>query len=275
MPRKTQLSQKTPSKISASTSKQNVKNQSSTQMPLEQSFSKSQKTVENVEELVNNCVRYVLYRAGNNLPIRKPDLQKNVLQHVGRSFDQILDKVTQILKNVYGYDLYLSDDTSSTKQYLVSTALPYKPDLVGFNTNANEDQNAVPPDVNKILILLVLTHIFMSNNNINEASLFAFLRSVKIDPDEKHELFGNVKDFMSTMVKQKYLSTEVDEITRRTIYSWGPRAEHEISKHEILKFVCKMYKDRLPKSWTTQYEQANAQAKGDDEVVEVEAREER
>lgn len=35
-----------------------------------------------------------------------------------------------------------------------------------------------------------------------------------------------------------------------------------------------MYKDRNPNSWTDQYEKANAQAK-DDEVMEVEANEER
>lgn len=185
MPRKTQLSQKS---LKSPSKSKNVKNQSSTQITLEQSFSRTQKSLENIDELVNNCVRYVLYRAGNNLPIRKPDLQKNVLQHVGRNFDQILDKVTQILKNVsmliliyvlyalycnikiqvYGYELYISDDTSNTKQYLVGNALPYKPGLANVNVNSGEDQNAVPPDVKKILIMLVLTHVFMSNNNVNE-----------------------------------------------------------------------------------------------------------
>jgi len=115
----------------------------------------------------------------------------------------------------------------------------------------------------------------MSNNNVNEAALFSFLRSLQIDPDERHELFGNVKEFVtSTMVKQKYLSAEVEQLTRKVSYSWGPRAEHEISKHELLKFVCKMYKDRTPRSWSAQYESANAQF--EEEVVEngVEAAEE-
>lgn len=112
------------------------------------------------------------------------------------------------------------------------------------------------------------------------ASLNAFLKSLNIDPDRKHSVFGNVKDFIHvTMVKQKYIVIAIDQ--KRLMYSWGIRAEKEISKHELLKFVAKvhqfdlynnvvpaklsclqMYKDREPKSWRTQFEVANEQSIG-------------
>lgn len=52
-------------------------------------------------------------------------------------------------------------------------------------------------------------------------------------------MFGNVKDFIAvTMVKQKYLNTELEDVTKKVLYSWGPKADHEISKHSLLKFIC-------------------------------------
>lgn len=67
-------------------------------------------------------------------------------------------------------------------------------------------------------------------------SLYGFLRALNIDPDKKHETFGNVKDFINvTMVKQKYLEVYTDK--NQHTYSWGVRSEAEISKHELLQFV--------------------------------------
>lgn len=59
-----------------------------------------------------------------------------------------------------------------------------------------------------------------------------------IDIDGRNEHFGNVRDYITTITKEKYLSTEVDDETRKITYSWGPRALLEVSRHEILNFVC-------------------------------------
>ncbi|KAK5641740.1 hypothetical protein RI129_010287 [Pyrocoelia pectoralis] len=225
----------------------------SSQLTIEASFSNSQKVIENLDELVNSCVRYFVYRAGCDLPIRKTDLQKHVLKNVGRSFNMILEKVKVILKEVYGYDLYMCEDQQSTVRYLVSNSLPYK------NLNEESDNNT-ERDTHKILIMIILAHIFMCGDNSTEASLFSFLNSLNIDVEENHEIFGNVKTFIkTTMVNQKFLQVENDNVTKRQIYTWGPRAEHEVSKHELLKFVCKIYKDRTPKSWPSQLDSAAKQ----------------
>ncbi|KAJ8984458.1 hypothetical protein NQ317_012524 [Molorchus minor] len=51
----------------------------------------------------------------------------------------------------------------------------------------------------------------------------------------------------------------MDQISKKITYSWGPRSEKEISKQEVLKFVCKVYKDRLPNSWVNQHKMAQQQ----------------
>ncbi|KAB0793364.1 hypothetical protein PPYR_12984 [Photinus pyralis] len=238
----------------------------STQLTLEVSFNNSQRVVENLDELVNACVRYVLYHAGSRLPIRKADLQKHVLKNVGRSYNMILEKVKAVLKDIYGYDLYVCEEQKSVIRYLVSNSLPNK----GLNQQCDND---VPEDAHKILTMLILTHIFMSNNTTTEAGLFSFLNSLNIDVEETHDVFGNVKTFIqSTLVQQRFLHMETDNVTKRHSYTWGPRAEHEVSKHELLKFVCKIYKDSNPKSWSSQLECADKQfnvATDENESMEV------
>lgn len=66
----------------------------------------SQQTIveeDNNDELddeVNKCVRYFIYRSGSNEPIRKIELKKNVLTNVGRRFDSVVKKAGEILDKV-------------------------------------------------------------------------------------------------------------------------------------------------------------------------------
>lgn len=42
------------------------------------------------------------------------------------------------------------------------------------------------------------------------------------------------------MKLKKYIEIETDQISKKISFSWGPRSENEISKHDILNFVCKV-----------------------------------
>ncbi|KAF5291465.1 hypothetical protein FQR65_LT01777 [Abscondita terminalis] len=229
-----------------------------------------QRTNENQDELVHNCVRFLLYKAGGGVPIRKIDIQKQVLKNVGRNYAAVFKKAKQVLNEVYGLNVYECEDEQSSVRYLISNLLPYKKSRELNITHRNlldSEEPDVPEDACKVLIMIVLTHIFMSNNSTTQNSLFSFLELIQIDPEVRHPIFGNVKKYISElMVPQKYLTMKTDEITRQVTYSWGPRAEREISKHELLKFVCKIYKDRTPKSWTNQFQVANNQfAEGEEQ----------
>lgn len=56
----------------------------------------------------------------------------------------------------------------SMKSYSISNSLPYINDPI----QQKEDSENYPEDVNRILLLLILSHIFMSNNAVGEG-LFA------------------------------------------------------------------------------------------------------
>lgn len=64
-------------------------------------YSNSQDIESDLEDNVNNCIRYIIYRAGSNLPIRKSELHEHVLHGIkGRQFDLIIGQVTAVLKRV-------------------------------------------------------------------------------------------------------------------------------------------------------------------------------
>ncbi|KAK9888020.1 hypothetical protein WA026_000304 [Henosepilachna vigintioctopunctata] len=202
-----------------------------------------------VNELANDCVRYIIYKCGQQLPFRRSDLQKNIKGLLGKNFDNVIERTSLILKNVYGFKLILCD--TGSKFYIVSNNLPYveEPD--------EKQSDELPKDRMSILLMLILAHIFMSTSAVSQASMYSFLKSLHVDPERNHELFGNVKEYLTnTLVKQQYLNIDKDSITNDISFSWGVRAEKEISKHELLKFICKVYKSTNPKAWTTQYNDA-------------------
>ncbi|XP_044253003.1 non-structural maintenance of chromosomes element 3 homolog [Tribolium madens] len=220
------------------------------QSRLEGAFSQSQVSV---DDAVNNCVRYIIYNGGQNTYFRKSDIQKYCAPRTGQFLQQVIEGATQILEQVYGYKLLVCDQTANnSKAFIVTNALPYKNYIV-------DQEEPDFKDSQKILLLLILSHIFMSNVATPEASLHAFLEHFQIDVNVRHPVFGSVKDYINTLVKHKYLATEIDPLTKKVSYSWGICSETEISKHAILNFVCKVYKDRQPKSWTNQYQIANEQ----------------
>lgn len=202
---------------------------------------------EDVEEMTINCVRYMIFKAGSGLPIKRTDLQQHITKNL-ESLNVVIERTKVILKDVYGYRLQECD--AKQNYYSISNLLP--------PVDLDSDEDEPPPeDVKKVLILLILTHIFMSNGRASESKLFVvfffsffhicfaeslsdFLKPFNIKMDQEHSLFGGVKHFMNYLIKAKYLCTEIEEGTQQTIYLWGDKAEKEISKLEILRFVAKV-----------------------------------
>jgi len=209
----------------------------------------------NVDEVANNVVRYIIYRAGEHMNFTKAELMRNVIKKAGNKYEDIITQVRKTLQKVYGLNIIVCDATKGKdRNYVISNILPYVTDPSG---NPEE----IPDDVNSILLLLILSHIFMANLVVSDVSLYGFLKSVGIDVDLRHDLFGNVKEYINkTLTKKQYLIIEIDSISRRQTFKWGLRAEKEVSKKAILEFVCKMYRDRQPKQWVNQFQIASEQA---------------
>ena len=80
------------------------------------------------------------------------------------------------------------------------------------------------------------------------------------DPTKKdHEDFGNIKNLIDKEWCQKhhYIQMEKDENSDpdnpHFIYSWGERANVEVKKSEILKYIAEVY-EKNPREFTEQYD---------------------
>ncbi|GJQ71220.1 putative melanoma-associated antigen [Trypoxylus dichotomus] len=216
----------------------------------------------NLKDYVNKCVRYLIYRSGSNEPVKKAELKKNVLSNIGKNFDFVIKKAGDILDKVYGFKLVACDDNG----YITVQNIDSNINELKHNIN---DEN-IPADIKKVLIMLILTNIFMSKNPVSEASLCMFLNTLGINPDYDKGIFGKIKDFVNiTMVKQNYIVLQTDSISKEVTYIWGARAERTISKHKILNFVSKIYGDKQPSSWESQYQEANQQFDDTNNVQEI------
>merc|ERR1719483_1110417 len=122
------------------------------------------------------------------------------------------------------------------------------------------------------LTFSILGHVFMSGGRVSDENLMRFVRNLGLVGEEgkgrKGELGGvdlevsqlydgDVKRWVNdTLVsKQQYLKRIrlVEVEGEQYEYSWGDRAEAEVKKSSVLKFVCDLYGCR-PRVFAEQYD---------------------
>lgn len=130
------------------------------------SQSQNNATPVDVEEVTNDFVRFVVIKGGLGLPIKKSDVQKH-LKITSKIFNFILERTKAVLKEVYGYDLRDCDGKQNT--FTVANILKHI-DLESSDENDSDNDDEGPDDGNRILILLILTHIFMSRGSVSEST---------------------------------------------------------------------------------------------------------
>nr|CAI5835883.1 unnamed protein product [Callosobruchus analis] len=210
---------------------------------------------DDIDKHINDLVYYIVVRAGNQTIFRVQDM-KAALGNIPKGsnyFQMVISKVTAVLQKVYGYNLIVATSGTQTqsKYYIVSNRLKYVDDKT-------EDYDDTEDDSKDILLLLILSHIFMSKDKCSEDSLNTFLESLNIHIERKHPIFGNIKDYLNTLRLKRYVTIEEEPHNQQKYFSWGPTAEATISKMDVLNFVAKMY-NREPSSWTQLYREAGLQ----------------
>ncbi|XP_034996608.1 non-structural maintenance of chromosomes element 3 homolog [Zootoca vivipara] len=205
-----------------------------------------------VELKANELVQFFLFKDQKKLPIKRADILKHVVKDYKDVFPEILRRANGILQLVFGMELVEIDPKNHT--YIVINKLP------PLKQKSFEDNDIV---CKMGLLLAILGLIFMKGNVAKESAVWELLKRLRIDSSGgSYKAFGDVKKLVAEeFVKQKYLEytrlphTDPPEFEFR----WGPRAVKEITKEEVLQFVAKI-KNRDPKSWTSQYKEAEADA---------------
>ncbi|KAM4695897.1 LOW QUALITY PROTEIN: non-structural maintenance of chromosomes element 3 homolog [Rhinophrynus dorsalis] len=208
-------------------------------------------SAEQVNLKVGEVVQYLLIRDQKKLPIKRADIIKNVVKEYKDVYVEIIRRAQITLQQVFGFQLEEID--TKTHTYILTNRLQ----------RVQGDGMRVDDSVSKLgLLTVILSLIFMKGNTAKESAIWETLRRLRIDPGEKHSDFGDVKKLVTDeFVRQKYLEYNRIPHTDPVEYEfrWGPRAFKETSKMKILEFVSKI-QDKDPKSWTTQYKEAQEQA---------------
>lgn len=206
---------------------------------------------EEEKELVNSVIRYIFALNREKQIIGKVQLIKNVFGNKRKYFHRIMNNVETVLSKIFGYRLI---EFQANKYMLANEIQNQIPHISPTTTEARQ----------QVLLFVVLTHIFMSEESCSEESLWTFLTNLDISCSDNHHYFGNVKHLITEVfVAQKYLDKSITNANDSTKieYKWGPRAEHEFSRRAALEFVSQIYCGRPISNWPLQFKSLQAREK--------------
>ncbi|NXD60309.1 NSE3 protein, partial [Corvus moneduloides] len=181
--------------------------------------------------------------------------------------------LTLVLPQVFGLQLVEIDTKCPT--YILINNLPRAEGNICHRDKEKEKMG---------LLLVILSFIFMKGNSVKDSessprpphtpfslcnspltppfpgALWEFLNLLRVYPGKQHRVFGDVRKLVTDeFVHQKYLEMISIPLTdpREFKFQWGPRAEKETSKKDVLNFVAKI-QGKDPTFWASQYSEAQA-----------------
>ncbi|XP_074114944.1 non-structural maintenance of chromosomes element 3 homolog isoform X1 [Cotesia typhae] len=196
-----------------------------------------QAPADNLDLLASRVIKYLLEKSHKKYPVKASDIKKFVLGKHAEHFRPVMVIAKDRLRKIFGYNLV---NTTGAQYFII-------------NMIVNEHLKALPrSDVEareQTLLFLVLSFIFMcAENNQNaivvEDELWEFFMNLNIisEDESQHSYFGNVKSLISDkFVKQLYLIKSKQRETDSVLFEWGPRANYELDRKSVLKFVSKIY----------------------------------
>lgn len=204
-----------------------------------------------IKRLANITVHYILTVNQKYAPIKRIDIIKNILKRENaRLFKQVIGEAKKILNDVFGFEL-LHLEKKKTMYILINNMVSKEESHLELSVQENQKRG---------LLFVILAVIFMNNNTITEGVLNNFLKRLGIDYDSRvhHEVFGDVRKLITQeFVRQQYLDMEKVAGSDPLVYQFqaGERALVEISKRDVLDFVCHIYDEMKPEEWPSQYKE--------------------
>uniref|UniRef100_A0AAY4CYK7 MAGE domain-containing protein n=1 Tax=Denticeps clupeoides TaxID=299321 RepID=A0AAY4CYK7_9TELE len=191
-----------------------------------------------VDHKAAEVVQFILIKDQKKIPIRRTDIAKHIVKEYRAVYQDIMVRVGLIFERVFGMEL-VEIDTKSHTYILINKLEP-----------TTEDNN------------VHVYVIFMKGGVIKEAVLKNTLKKLRVDFEERHDEFGDVKKLITEeFLRQKYLEyTRVPHTDPPEFeFRWGIRAEKEVSKLKIIELVGQLH-NQDPQIWTQQYREATSQS---------------
>ncbi|XP_053908155.1 non-structural maintenance of chromosomes element 3 homolog [Cuculus canorus] len=220
-----------------------------TPTPTQVQRSLARRPQDQVNQKVSELVQFLLVKDQKKIPIKRADILKKVIREYRDIYSEILSRAGRTLQQVFG--LRLVEIDTKHHIYILTSDLPR-----AEQENLRQDNQT--PKLG--LLIVILSFIFMKGNSVKDGAVWEFLRRLRLQPGERHEVFGDVKKLVTEeFVRQKYLEIIPIPLTDppEFQYQWGPRAAKETSKRDVLRFVAKI-QGKDPTFWMSQYNEAKA-----------------
>lgn len=204
-----------------------------------------------LRRLTADVVTYLLVANQKKYAIKRVDIIKHVIKEYAKCYARVLDGARVKLQKVFGIRLVELPDKKG--QYMLINDIETNPEHSHLSWSK-------PENAQMGLLATVLAIIFMNDNSIADGELWHALKKLDVTAECHHPEFGDVHKLLSKdFVRQLYLEyrsvPNSDPVVHE--FMWGPRAHEEVSKMELLDFVCQIYGDGVqPDQWNSQYKEA-------------------
>jgi len=221
---------------------------------------------DDISRMVSDVVLYCLVTDQKKALIKRSEIVKQCNLGKGLSkveVDRVMDQVERHFMDTFGLRLQEKEDRRGVFM-LVNT--------ISEGAGQGNIQWSDTETAQMGITFAILGLVFMSGGRVTDETLLRFVRNLGLVGEEGRgrkgeqgtveqevsQLFdGDIKRFVNdTLVsKQQYLRrTRVVEVEGEQYeYSWGERAEAEVKKSTVLKFVCELYGCR-PRMFAEQFD---------------------
>ncbi|KAL1766325.1 melanoma-associated antigen B18, partial [Sigmodon hispidus] len=197
-----------------------------------------------INQKVVLLVQFLMEKYHKKEVITKADMLKCVIKTSKNHFSEILKRASEHMELAFGVDLKEVDPIRHC--YALFNKLEH-------NFDGMKGEEKMP---NTGLLMMVLGVIFRKNNCASEKEVWEVLNMMGVYPNKKHFIYGEPKKVITEdLVRMRYLEYRKipDSNPPSFEFTWGPRAQAEISKMKILEFWAKIH-DTTPTAFATLYE---------------------
>lgn len=186
-------------------------------------------------------MRYALFVDHNKVPIKTAEIRKNVLKNHKNIGRPLISLAQQKFADIFGFEFVELPKKSGNGE---SGNFILKNGIEEVNQYLNWDER----ESSKMALLMsILSLIQVSNNELDEESLFEYLTRLGLHSGMRHPLFDEWEKLIkNTFTREQYLQRKKGDKEGREgkpsyVYKMGPRALEEIGKRNVLKFISLMY----------------------------------
>ncbi|XP_058096850.1 uncharacterized protein LOC131242299 isoform X2 [Magnolia sinica] len=180
-------------------------------------FSQIDVSEEEKDKLVAEVIRYVLFKTHQNsgCPIKRDELTHLITKNYRQRHlpALVIKEAREKLSSIFGYEMkelqrsrpsstnQIRSSQQSATSYIIMSQLPA--DV--YSKYVEDKENAHMTG----LTFAVVGIVYLSGGKISEENLWRHLRRMGLDEsDERHPLFGNMKQALEALVQQRYLQKD-------------------------------------------------------------------